>query len=122
MTALEDPRSLVEVLGDETDAIVEPGPSPYSKVATAFGFTVCADDKGEIDTAEVTFFVEGPEDRVGVVMWSGSYPFPVDHDMGVLPSMWEAVSYADWLLKREAFYADRDTRLWEESQQDQPGG
>jgi hypothetical protein len=76
-------------------------------------------DLGEVEhdyfvvhSAEASFVV-GPE-GVDVMMWSGAYPFAVEHPMGTLVTPEEAVRYAVWLLKREAFYQERDEAKWRE--------
>jgi len=82
-----------------------------ARVVRAHGFTVDNIDPVDhlVDTPEATFAFD--IDGVGVIMWSGSYPFATDHDMGVLPSPEEAVRYASWLLKREDFYQRRDEAI-----------
>lgn len=81
----------------------------------AFGFVIEShynnmDDPVEINCTEVTFSLYS-NGTVGITMWTGSYPFAMDHDMGVLPSLWEALSYADWLIKRDNFYAEKDQQM-----------
>lgn len=85
----------------------------------AFGFTIEShynnmDDPVEINTIETTFHLYS-DGLVGVTMWTGAWPFANDHDMGILSSLWEACSYADWLLKRENFYAQRDQEMLDRS-------
>lgn len=68
----------------------------------------------EIFTPETTFSVNEGTGVTEVVMWSGSWPNPLDTEMGALPSLEEAARYASWLLKREAFYEEKWERLAEE--------
>jgi hypothetical protein len=61
-----------------------------------------------VQTPEATFCVFSDTGRTEVILWSGAWPFPVEHHQGAMPSIAEAVRYADWLLKRQAFYEERD--------------
>ena len=84
----------------------------------AYGFTVERHgvDEGSfyIDTPEASFAQDS--EGVAVTMWSGSYPFAVDHDMGVLTTLEEAVRYAVWLLKREDWYNEQFDKMLQESE------
>lgn len=85
----------------------------------AFGFQIEShynnmDDPVEINTAQVTFHLYS-DGSVGVTMWTGAYPFAMDHDMGIMPSLWEACSYANWLWKRDAWYNERDEKLLDQA-------
>ena len=77
-------------------------------VIKAHGFTpdTIDQEEGWIGTAETTFsfYANG---EVGVTMWAGAWPFALDYDMGILPSLADAIRYADWLIKRENFQIER---------------
>jgi hypothetical protein len=88
-------------------------------VARTYGFQVegsadCATDI-EICSAEACFLYDKEEDKVYVILWSGAWPFATDHDMGSLPDIEQAASFASWLLKREALYTERDEAALEAS-------
>lgn len=74
----------------------------------AYGLTPDAFDVvgGSIDTPEATFQYE-PFRGWHVTMWSGAWPFAHEHEMGCLRDFRDALSYAVWLLKREAFYHEK---------------
>lgn len=86
------------------------------RMVQGYGLTVdrygLDDEDPYLDTPEATFLFQ--EDGVAVTMWSGSYPFASDHDMGVLPTLEEAVRYAVWLLKREERYAQEFDKMFTE--------
>lgn len=73
------------------------------------------EDYDDVMTPEASFYRNLATGETEVVMWSGSYPFVNDHPMGNLPTLEDAVRYAAWLLKREAFYYERDEAKWEEA-------
>lgn len=86
------------------------------RIATTYGISVegegiQVDGEVEVCSAEACFIQDGPDEPVGIIFWTGSYPFANDHDMGSMPTWPEAVRYAIWLLKREAFYQERDEAI-----------
>ena len=68
----------------------------------------------EVCSAEACFVQDKPSEETGVILWTGSYPFAQDHDMGSMPTFEDAVRYAVWLLKREAFYHEKMEAQWME--------
>lgn len=87
-----------------------------ARTVTAFGFNVENVNYGdrEVNTPEFTFVLY--HDSVGVIGWTGSWPFASDHDLGVIEGEpWEAVSYANWLAVRDAWYDEQNEKALERS-------
>lgn len=88
------------------------------RVALTYGFMIDGMDyqQGFIMGPEASFYCDLDDPgKIFVSMWSGSYPFANEHEMGRLESIEEAARYAAWLLKREAWYEERQDRLAQEA-------
>lgn len=81
------------------------------RIVTTYGLSVEGEgvfaDELEVCTPETCFCIDD-DGATHVIMWTGSYPFAQDHPMGAMPSVEEAARYAVWLLKREAWWSERE--------------
>lgn len=91
-----------------------------ARIARAYGHVVeshreSATPDAEYDdimAAEFSLYRDCATGKTDVVMWVGSYPFANDVEMGTMTTYEDAVRYVTWLLKREAFYQERDEARW----------
>jgi hypothetical protein len=88
-----------------------------SKIAISYGLPVeRQNEEGHIGGPEwsVMFDMYSDGPVYYITMWSGSWPFPVDHPKGGMRSIEETVRYIRWLLQRDAYYQDKLEAIWRE--------
>lgn len=73
----------------------------------------CWDFCLDVDEFSLVSYTDGTGWQV--IVWTGAYPFANDVVMADLKgTVAEALRYVRWLQKREAFYVERDERLWKD--------
>jgi hypothetical protein len=79
----------------------------YNKrILTAYGLIPLDAQSCETEMIDCNIFTFSDQDNdtIGVTAWSGSWPFPVDHDKGCFHTIEDAAKYARWLELRELFF------------------
>ena len=89
----------VRLSAEGQEGTVPTGDDPFSFVVDVDEFTLYEFDDGE---------------GWQVIAWTGSWPFANDTVLGDFSgiTVHEALRYVRWIEKREAFYAERDEKLW----------
>lgn len=67
-----------------------------------------AQGDGELHGPEFSVCVDWEEpsrEDLHILAWSGSWPDPIEHDMGAMSNVYEAARYCAFLLAREIRYA-----------------